>query len=463
MYYKYFFFDFDGMLCDTYGHITKAFVMALSEFRKAKINEQEAYEHLKISFKDAFSFFEVTEDEKKLFKKYHDNLDLQPVGNLYLPVKRILKSIVASGGKNFIYTNRDETLYDYLDKFDIKKYFTDFIIKANKPDPTSLNEMIKKYNLNKDECVVVGDRSLDVDGGFNAKIDGILFDEDSKIFLHHGKYVIKKISELYNFIDLPYNLKNNYHTHTARCNHAIGLDEEYVLKAIEVGYQTLGFSDHIMIPDINRNYEYIDSINLLKEKYKNQIDIKVGFEVEYYPLYLPFYKKLKEEKLVDYLIFGNHGYLEKNQKTRDEQFCFLDSFSDTKYLDLYYQNLKDALETKLFKYICHPDCFLKGYQKWDNYTIDLTHKIAKLLQDNNVYAELSGSGYRSRKYMEYNGKMVPPYPFKEFFKILATYDIKFVLGCDAHSPNQLDDEAVLYIKNMAKELNLNVIFELNDL
>lgn len=463
MYYKYFFFDFDGMLCDTYGHITKAFVTALNEIRKVKINEKEAYEHLKVSFKDAFDYFNVTEKEKELFKKYHDDIDLKPVGNLYLPVKKLLKSIIESGGKNFIYTNRDETLYAYLDRFNIKKYFTDFIIKANKPDPTLLNEMIEKYNLNKNECVVVGDRSLDVDGGFNANIDGILFDEDSRVFMHHGKYVIKKISEVYNFIDLPYNLKNNYHTHTTRCNHAIGLDEEYVLKAIETGYQTLGFSDHIMIPDIKRNYEYIDSINLLKEKYKNQIDIKVAFEVEYYPYYLSFYKKLKEEKLVDYLIFGNHGYLEKNQKSRDEQFCFLDSFSDTKYLDLYYQNLKAALETKLFKYICHPDCFLKGYQKWDEHTIELTHKIAKLLQDNDVYAELSGSGYRSRKAMEYKGKMVPPYPFKEFFKILATYDIKFVLGCDAHSPDQLDDEAVIYIKNMAKELNLNVIYELNDL
>ena len=59
--------------------------------------------------------------------------------------------------------------------------------------------------------------------------------------------------------------------------------------------------------------------------------------------------------------------------------------------------------------------------------------------------------------------MVSPYPFKPFFEILSKYDIKFVLGCDAHSPSQLDDEAVRYIENMAKELNLNVIYELKDL
>ena len=28
-------------------------------------------------------------------------------------------------------------------------------------------------------------------------------------------------------------MKNNYHTHTPRCNHAVGSEEEYVEKAIE--------------------------------------------------------------------------------------------------------------------------------------------------------------------------------------------------------------------------------------
>ena len=38
--------------------------------------------------------------------------------------------------------------------------------------------------------------------------------------------------------------KTNYHTHTKRCMHACGKDEEYVLAAIANGYEELGFSDH---------------------------------------------------------------------------------------------------------------------------------------------------------------------------------------------------------------------------
>ena len=38
--------------------------------------------------------------------------------------------------------------------------------------------------------------------------------------------------------------KTNYHTHTERCYHAWGSDEEFVLAAIKGGYTELGFSDH---------------------------------------------------------------------------------------------------------------------------------------------------------------------------------------------------------------------------
>ena len=39
-------------------------------------------------------------------------------------------------------------------------------------------------------------------------------------------------------------MKYNYHTHTSRCFHAKGKDEEYVLAAIEAGFDEIGFADH---------------------------------------------------------------------------------------------------------------------------------------------------------------------------------------------------------------------------
>lgn len=253
-------------------------------------------------------------------------------------------------------------------------------------------------------------------------------------------------------------MKYNYHTHTFRCGHANGSDEEYVLEAIKNKMQVLGFSDHIHFDDLKSNYNYIQDIFQLKEKYQKQIQILIGLEVEYFPPYLPFYQKLLAEKKVDYLIFGNHAYLPKGKSKKEEAISFIDEpFSDPHFLDLYYENLENALKSGLFRYICHPDCFLKGYRKWDEHSINLAHKIGRLCEKYDVYLELSGSGFRSKKRISYQNKLFCPYPFEPFFAILKQYQLKFVLGADAHAPEQLHDAAIDYIENMAKKLDLPIV------
>ena len=109
-------------------------------------------------------------------------------------------------------------------------------------------------------------------------------------------------------------MKTNYHTHTARCMHANGSDEDFVLSAIKSGFQLLGFSDHTpwkyrtdyvadmrMLPD--ELPEYVDSISSLRDKYKDQIDIKIGLECEYFPDYMPWMKEQIKKYKLDYILF----------------------------------------------------------------------------------------------------------------------------------------------------------------
>ena len=93
-------------------------------------------------------------------------------------------------------------------------------------------------------------------------------------------------------------MKEIFHVHTYRCKHGSDeKDEELIQCAISLGAEKIVFTDHVPFPenpfrnrmDIEELDEYLETLFALKEKYQNQIDIKIGFEVEYLPKYLFHY------------------------------------------------------------------------------------------------------------------------------------------------------------------------------
>ncbi len=77
-------------------------------------------------------------------------------------------------------------------------------------------------------------------------------------------------------------MHSNYHTHTFRCGHATGTEEEYINNAINGGVKIMGFSDHIpfMFEDGNEYFwhvpvrdadDYTKTLISLREKYKNTV------------------------------------------------------------------------------------------------------------------------------------------------------------------------------------------------
>src|SRR5699024_6602269 len=74
---------------------------------------------------------------------------------------------------------------EMLAKFDLKKYFTDAVTAEKKfprkPNPASLNSLVEKYDLDPQNCVMIGDRVRDIAAARNAKMSGILFDPDDLI------------------------------------------------------------------------------------------------------------------------------------------------------------------------------------------------------------------------------------------------------------------------------------------
>lgn len=152
--------------------------------------------------------------------------------------------------------------------------------------------------------------------------------------------------------------KTNFHTHTTRCLHAGGADTEYVEAAIEAGMSILGFSDHAPYPDnrfgLRMQYEeldeYIESIKRLKNKFSDQIEIRVGLEIEYDSEKSTYYEQLLNEKSVEYLVLGQHIYVGPNK-----EFINIYSLEKTEQYVEYAKSLKEAAKTGYFAFIAHPD------------------------------------------------------------------------------------------------------------
>ena len=251
----------------------------------------------------------------------------------------------------------------------------------------------------------------------------------------------------------------NYHTHTYRCGHAYGSDEDYVLAAIEAGYKVLGFSDHSPYRDYpnkisHMNWEefpdYVESINSLKEKYKGIIDIKLGIESEYYPDHIEERKELRRS--LDYMILGQHFV------RPDGTGSFFKNVSDEEML-IYGKGVVEGIESGMYDYVCHPDVIMNRQEVFNETCEEVAHMIARKACEKDIPLEINVHGVLRGLHDFPNGPRYY-YPFREFWQIVAQYPNRVLIGIDAHDPKQLlDQESIDKALDVVGDLNLNFIEE----
>lgn len=231
--------------------------------------------------------------------------------------------------------------------------------------------------------------------------------------------------------------KFNYHTHTYRCGHAIGSAEEYIISAIEAGFEIIGISEHMAYlgwddPNERLAYdevdEYLAILNELKEKYKDKIQVRIGFECEYFDDMKDYLLEMKQK--CDYLICGQHAYDRKEHYYHDKEYA-----SET-YVHEMCRQICAGMEVGLFKYIAHLDYFMLGSEVLTSAMKEDIRAVARCAKKYGAVLEINLKGI---KY----GMIDTPlgisyrYPNDEVFKIIGEEGCKVVFGYDAHYPNAL--------------------------
>lgn len=241
----------------------------------------------------------------------------------------------------------------------------------------------------------------------------------------------------------------NYHTHTYRCGHAdIDMtDEEYILEYIKMGFKKVAFTDHCpsridkreeVRMEYSEKEEYKKSIEELKDKYADSIDIKFGYEVEYLPGEEDIINELKNES--EKIILGQHFIYDYNKKLK---IIGVDSFTE-KDMIVYADYIEKALELNIPNIIAHPDMFMLSREKFETVDAEVTKRICKLAEKYNIPLELN---LRNIYKVKHKNKLLKrkdnfiwdkiAYPCKDFWNIAKDYNIKVVYGMDVHNRGQI--------------------------
>jgi histidinol-phosphatase (PHP family) len=227
-------------------------------------------------------------------------------------------------------------------------------------------------------------------------------------------------------------MRIDLHNHTTRCNHAEGTIDEYIARAIELGIDIYGFSEHAPM-DFDEKYRLsFDEMNLYekdvldaKEKYANQIEILLGYEVDWLPNHM---SDIVLKSKVDYLI-GSVHFLDKWGFDNPE---FISGYKDRdidEVWQVYFDTIEDMAKSGLFDIAGHLD-LMKVFKFLPSKDIRIMAKGAlRAIKQSNMTLELNSSGLRK--------PIGEIYPSIGLLEMAYELDIPITLSSDAHKIEQI--------------------------
>lgn len=260
-------------------------------------------------------------------------------------------------------------------------------------------------------------------------------------------------------------MKANYHTHTKRCRHAGGTEEDYVRSALDAGLSVLGFSDHAPFPDHDYGYrmlyselgDYFSAVGELAEANASQIRILKSLEIEYLPRYRDYYEMLLSQYQPDYLLLGEHFFTDAAGQMHN-----ITTQADSTELYLSYAKaIAEALKTGYFQMVAHPDIFAMNRHAWDRNCDAATDIILEAAAANGTILEFNANGFRRGQHDYPDGRRYM-YPHINFWKRAAGSGIPVIVGSDCHDPAQIWDDSMTKAFDTLRELGITPIMTMEE-
>ncbi|MBA2173320.1 histidinol-phosphatase HisJ [Halobacillus locisalis] len=249
------------------------------------------------------------------------------------------------------------------------------------------------------------------------------------------------------------------HIHSPYCPHGTSDSlKSYIERAIGIGYTSMTFTEHAPLPvsfddpvpdkdsgmDRKDVEPYIESIQALKKEYQKELDISVGFEIDY----ISGYEKETEQFLNQYGPELDDGILSVHfLKASRGWYCidfsphmFKDALHDFGSSQLIYQAYFDAVRSSVEadlgywkpNRIGHMTLirkFNKLYPSPDNWEKEAT-KVLKAVNEKGLSLDYNGAGTKKPHCKE-------TYPTMDIAEQAQAIGIPLIYGSDAHQATDL--------------------------
>ena len=197
--------DVDGTLIDSYAVMSGSLFKSLSK-RGIRMSEEEILKEIKEY--SVGSLLDRLHDScginrEEINREYteYGNLRLEEIG-LIEGVAEVLKELETLGIPNAVITHRGSSVFSIFDMLGIRRFFSLIITGDDgfrrKPDPESMEYLIKKLSLDRNKVWYIGDRRLDIDFARNSGVHAVLLTENPGGFpdMDYSYFTVRSLYEV---------------------------------------------------------------------------------------------------------------------------------------------------------------------------------------------------------------------------------------------------------------------------
>jgi histidinol-phosphatase (PHP family) len=232
-------------------------------------------------------------------------------------------------------------------------------------------------------------------------------------------------------------LPPDLHMHTPLCRHATGEPVDYARRALELGFEEIGFSDHSPMRQddfddwrmrFDQLGEYVEKVRKAQKDFP-QLKVRLALEVDYLPGQEDWIRQLAAAQPWDYFIGSVHYVSDSWAVDNPHKISEWKNRDPWEVWSVYFERLTKAAETGLFEIIGHADLPKKFGHRPTRDCTPLYETFLNAARKHHCALDVNTAGLRK--------DCQEIYPSRQILELAFQKGVPITFGSDAHAPDEV--------------------------